>query len=251
MIVRVLIVCSYFLAFPMTVFGSEKLVFFFENRYGEEIQVSASESSSGEINYTFMISNDLEPIDVFYDYVVSTLSKQNYIYVQSGAPCSGCNVAHSKNLAPDPDFDFSTHSVPMVRESMTARSSLANKFIEGVVNAAGTRTVDEVYNLAKNQKKSESPLKFIVNSRNGIAMSLCEITASGCEDMPEVVVLRLNNNVLVFEIERGNDLNYWERTEKINSAIVNYARAKKYTCRVTFTGDKDDLKSQITCFPSY
>jgi len=235
----------YLIAYSSPALSNDKLVFFFENRYGEEIQVSASEFTSGEIDYTFIIPDYIDPEDAFYDYVVSTLSQQNYIYVQNGAPCPSCNVAHSVNYKND------VSSIPLVREQVSARRSLANKFIEGIASGLGTRSANEVFDRAKDQKKKESPLKFVVNSKDGVAMSICEITSSGCEDMPEVVVLNLANNKLVFEIEKGNDLNYWERTQKIQNAIVNFSRARKYTCRITYTGDKDDLKSQVTCFPSY
>ncbi|WOC27226.1 hypothetical protein LY624_04890 [Pseudoalteromonas sp. N1230-9] len=238
----------YLFTYSAPVLSNDKLIFFYENRYGEEIQVSASDSAMGEIDYTFIIPDDIEPEEAFYDYVVSTLSQQNYIYTQNGAPCPTCNVAHFVGSGSNSDV---SSSVPLVREQVSGRKNIANKFIEGIATQLGTRSVNEIFDKAKDQKTKESPIKFVVNSRNGVAMSVCEITASGCEDMPEVVVLSLANNKLVFEIEKGNDLNYWERTQKIHNAIVNYSRAKKYTCRITFTGDKDNLKSQITCFPSY
>lgn len=237
-------VVLYLFVYATPAFSNNKQVFYFEDRYGGEIQVSASESSSGEINYTFIITDDLDPVDVFYDYVVSTLHTQNYTYVQYGAPCPSCNVAHSVP-------NNQTNAIPLVREVASGRRNIANKFIEGIATTLGNRSANEVFDRATNQGKEKSPIKFFVNSRNGVPMSVCEITSAGCEDVNEVLVLQAANQRIIFEIEKGKDLAYWERTEKIQSAIYNYSRAKQYSCMITFSGDKNDLKSQITCFPSF
>ena len=238
---------------PHKLMANEARVFYFNSANGDEIKAIAKRDTSGIIQYTFTVPENINPHNAFYDFVYSTMNQENYEYFGL-RPCFDCHESYSFEESDNiEDSKLLSRNEPVVeRRTIKSKQDLANILLESIANNLGNRSVNAVFDAAtQNQTSESSQFQVITIGNDRKPIGLCLITQSSCDTMNDVSAMSLGGSQFGFEISKVSEMDRWKRVREIEAAIERYARSKRYQCRVVVTNSGDGDVKQIVCFPSY
>ncbi|MCV2885105.1 hypothetical protein OE749_10420 [Aestuariibacter sp. AA17] len=216
--------------------------FYFQTQWGEEIRVDVSGGSENP-HYIFHNVSNERGYSIFRQYVQSTLSGQNYVYLwmdDCGNDCFGSLGNHDTDKV-------NTSGKQRVKVKDNNPSSILNKVVESAASAVGSRAVDAVATALADKALKESPFT-IVAGINEKPILMCRPVQNYCQTISDVTFYNIDGGWAVkYPISNPGSPDY-AHERSIQDALNAFSFSISVTCKTTYTGSGQDLSAQMTCY---